>query len=40
MVPQKMCVHKKINKKVNKQNIPNLENWLCDDVSEIVKKTE
>ena len=28
--------HKKINKKVNKPNIRNLENWLFDDVSEIL----
>ena len=27
--------HKKINKKVNKQNIRNSENWLFDVVSEI-----
>ena len=28
--------HKKINKKVNKQNIRNSENWLFDDVSKIL----
>ena len=28
--------HKKINKNVNKQNIGNSENWLFDDVSEIM----
>ena len=27
--------HKKVNKKVNKQNIRNSENWLFDDMSEI-----
>ena len=37
-VPQKNVFHKKINKKVNKQNIRNLENWLFDDVSEIKEK--
>ena len=34
-MPQKNVFHKKINKKVNKQNIRNSENWLFDDVSEI-----
>ena len=34
-MPQKNVFHKKINKKVNKQNIQNSENWLFDDVSEI-----
>ena len=32
---QKNVFHKKIDKKVNKQNIQNSENWLFDDVSEI-----
>ena len=27
--------HKKSNKKVNKKNIQNSENWLFDDMSEI-----
>ena len=31
----KNVFHKKINNKVNKQNIRNSENWLFDDVSEI-----
>ena len=31
-----MCFTKKSIKKVNKQNIRNLENWLFDDVSEIL----
>ena len=34
-MPQKNVFHKKINKKVKKQNIRNSENWLFDDVSEI-----
>ena len=34
-VTQKNVFRKKINKKVNKPNIRNLENWLLDDVSEI-----
>ena len=34
-MPQKKCVSKKINKKVNKQNIRNSENWLLDDIIEI-----
>ena len=34
-MPQKKLFHKKINKKVKKQNIRNSENWLFDDVSEI-----
>ena len=29
-MPQKKLFHKKINKKVNKQNIRNSENWLFD----------
>ena len=36
-MPQKNVFHKKINKKVNKQNIRNSENWLLDDVSEIIE---
>ena len=38
-MPQKNVFHKKINmnKKVNKQNIRNSENWLFDDVSELLK---
>jgi hypothetical protein len=35
MCLKKNVFHKKINKKVNKQNIRNSENWLLDDVSEI-----
>ena len=31
-----MCFTKNINKKVNKPNIQNSENWLFDDVSEII----
>ena len=31
--------HKKINKKVKKQNIQNSENWLFDDVSKIFTST-
>ena len=31
-----MCFTKKINKKVNKQDSRNSENWLFDDVSEII----
>ena len=34
--PSKKCVSQKINKKVNKQHIRNSENWLFDDVSEIL----
>jgi hypothetical protein len=37
-VPQKNVFHKKINKKVNKPNIRNSENWLCDDVQVQVEK--
>ena len=33
---KKNVFHKKINKKVNKQNIQNSKNWLFDDVSEII----
>ena len=35
-MPQKNVFHKKINKKVNKKNIRNSEDWLLDDVSEIL----
>ena len=35
-MPQKDVFHKQINKKVNKQNIGNSENWLFDDVSKIL----
>ena len=35
-VPQKNVFHKKINEKVNEQNNRNSENWLFDDVSEII----
>ena len=34
-MPQKNVFHKKINKKVYKQNNWNSENWLFDDVSKI-----
>ena len=34
---QKMCFTKKINKKVNKPNIWNSENWLFGDMSKILK---